>query len=345
MTWTMPSETAEHERTWMSFPRPNEVLGEGDAAERGYAGWAAVAHAIARFEPVTMVVDPEARDAAGRHLSAEIEIVERPIDDFWMRDSGPTFVVDEVGRLGAIDWRFTGWGSDHPEWFARDETLAAFVAELAGARVETSLLVNEGGAIHVDGAGTVLLTATVQLDPARNRHADRRRVDAELARTIGARNPVWIERGLTRDYERMGTRGHIDMVATIPSGGTILLHAQRDAAHPDAERMREVRATLEASRTADGAEWRIVEIPAPDTLVDDEGPVDWNYVNHYVVNGGVIACGFGEPAADARARGILAEVYPGREVVTVDAREMFARGGGIHCITQQQPAVPGETGA
>ncbi|HET8928247.1 MAG TPA: agmatine deiminase family protein, partial [Microbacterium sp.] len=190
-----------------------------------------------------------------------------------------------------------------------------------------------------DGEGTVLLTDTVQLDPRRNPYADRARVEAEMARTIGATHAVWLPRGLTRDYDDFGTNGHVDIVAAIPSPGRLLLHAQPDPSHPDAAVMREVRGVLEQATDAAGRRFEIIDLPAPETLRDAHGYVDWSYVNHYVVNDGVIACGFGEEAADARARDILSSAYPGRRVVTVDARPIFARGGGIHCITQQQPAV------
>jgi agmatine deiminase len=342
MTWRMPAETAPHERTWMAFPRQNVTLGDDPAsAEEAYETWAAVAHAVAEFEPVTMVVDPSERDRAHRMLSADLEQVEAPLDDFWMRDFGPTFVVDDErpGVLGAVDWTFNAWGA--PAWatWERDREIARFVAGQVGAEVVSSVLVNEGGAIHVDGEGTVLATVTVQLGAERNPYADARRVEAEFARTIGTAHTVWLPRGLTRDYEDFGTRGHVDMVATIPSPGRILLHTQRDEAHPDFEVTRNLRAFLETQTDAAGRRFEIVELPAPDTLRDDEGFVDWSYVNHLVVNGGVIACGYGEPEADARAASILAEAYPGRRVVTVDARPILARGGGIHCITQQQPAV------
>jgi agmatine deiminase len=186
----------------------------------------------------------------------------------------------------------------------------------------------------------VLVTETVQLDPRRNPYADRVRVEAELARTIGATHAIWLPRGLTRDYERFGTSGHVDICATFPSPGRVLLHEQRDPGHPDHAVSALLRATLEQAVDAAGRPLEIVPLPAPDTLRDTEGFVDWSYVNHLVVNGGVIACGFGEERADAAAREILAEAYPGRRVVSVDARAIFACGGGIHCITQQQPATP-----
>ena len=342
MTWRMPSETAPHERTWMAFPREGFTMGDSAAGrEECYAAWTEVAHAVAEFEPVSMVVDPTEIGRARRMLSADIDIVELPLDEFWMRDFGPTFVVDDdrPGVLGAVDWTFNGWGSpDWAEWTKSAEVVRG-VAPLVGAEIVSSTLVNEGGGIHVDGAGTVLLTETVQLDPRRNPYADKRRVEAELERTIGATHAIWLRRGLTRDYESLGTNGHVDIVATIPSPGRLLVHAQTDPAHPDHEVSREVRAALEATTDAAGRTWDVVDVPAPATLRDSHGFVDWSYVNHHVVNDGVIACGFGEAVADRRASELLGEAYPGRRVVTVDARPIFARGGGVHCITQQQPRV------
>ena len=343
MTWRMPAETAPHDRTWMAFPREGITLGESASErEEGYAAWTAVALAIAEFEPVTMVVDPTEIDRARRMLGSAVEVVEAPLDEFWMRDFGPTFVLDDErpGVLGAVDWIFNGWGA--PEWseWQKSAEIGRFVSELVGSEVASSVRVNDGGRIPPDGEGTVLLTDTVQLDPRRNPFADRARVEAEMARTIGATKAIWLPRGLTRDYDNFGTNGHVDIVATIPSPGRLLLHDQCDAAHPDHAVTRELRELLSQQTDAAGRTFEIVDLPAPATLSDHEGFVDWSYVNHLVVNGGVIACGFGEEAADTEARAILAEAYPGRSVVSVDSRDIFARGGGIHCITQQQPTVP-----
>ncbi|QJU55446.1 agmatine deiminase family protein [Herbiconiux sp. KACC 21604] len=337
MTWTMPAEWAPQERIWMAFPRPGYTLGDDpESAEEGRRAWAAVANAAAGFEPVTMVVDPSSLADARRLLSAEIELVEAPLDDFWMRDIGPSFVLADNGRLGAVDWTFNGWGATSWTTWDRDSLIGERVGTLAGAEIVTSVLVNEGGGLHVDGEGTVLVTETVQLDPFRNPYLTKARVEAELRRTLGATTVVWLPRGLTRDYQAPGTRGHVDMVAAFAGPGRVLLHWQDDPAHPDYGVVRQVRAVLEQSTDARGRSFEIIELPAPTTLRDAEGFVDWNYANHLVVNGGVIACGYGEPEADARAASILAEAY-GREVVTVDARPILERGGGVHCITQQQP--------
>lgn len=338
MTWTMPPETAPQDRIWMAFPREGQTLGETMAErEAGYAAWAATAHAIAEYQPVSMIVDPSEMARARRMIGGGIELIERVIDDFWLRDSGPTFVHADDGSLAAVDWIFNGWGGGDWTSATHDRGLAAFIAGLLGVPVIPSLLVNEGGGIHVDGEGTILLTETVQLGPERNPHADAARVEAELARTLGTEKAIWLPRGLARDYEPFGTRGHVDIVATFPSPGTVLVHHQADSGHPDHATMRDIRAILAAATDARGRRLEVIDLPAPETLTDAHGFVDWSYVNHLVINDAVIACAFGEARADARAADILAAAYPGRRIVPVDARELFARGGGVHCITQQQP--------
>ena len=342
MNWRMPSETHPHERTWMAFPCEGPALGGSqESREPTYRAWAEVANAIAEFEPVSMLVDPSEARRARSMLSASVELFETPIDECWMRDHGPTFVLDDErpGQLGAVDWVFNGWGAHSWSRWEKANENARFVAELVGATRIGSLLVNEGVGIHVDGEGTVLLTETVQLDPRRNPYADRERVEAELARTIGATKAIWLPRGLTRDYEDFGTNGHVDMLATITSPGEVLLHTQTNPEHPDYEVSRQLKTVLSEAVDAAGRGLRVTELPAPAILHDEEGFVDYSYVNHLVVNDGIIACGFGEPEADAKAREILEAAYPGRRAVTIEARPIFADGGGIHCITQQQPKV------
>ncbi len=334
----MPAEGAPQERLWMSWPSRGYVLGDtAESAETARRSWAAVANAASDYEPVTVVVDPTAVDAARRHLGTGVELRVREIDDAWVRDAGPTFVRGADGRLGAVTWTFNGWGQQKWASWERDSTLAPAIAEWAGAERVDSTLVNEGGGIHVDGLGTVLVTETVQLDPGRNPGITKAEVEAQLARTIGATTVIWLPRGLTRDSADLGTRGHVDIVATIPAPGRLLLHDQRDPAHPDHDVTAELRALLSQARDAQGNLFEIVDLPAPRTLRDDDGFVDFSYVNHVLVNGAVIACSFDDPN-DADAAAILRDAYPDRDVVAIDARPIFDLGGGIHCITQQQPA-------
>lgn len=341
----MPAETDPHAATWMAWPGNGYTLGDTETeAELARATWAAVANAIAEFEPVRVLVPPTEREHARRLLAGAIERHEVLLDDAWYRDIGPTFVTREgssgagTRQLGAVNWVFNGWGQQDWATWEHDAVASLVATEASGAERIDSPLVNEGGGIHTDGAGTFLVTETVQLDPGRNPGWSKADVEDELARTVGARQVIWLPRGLTRDSERFGTRGHIDIVATFAARGVVLLHEQRDESHPDAAVSRELAAALAGATDADGKPIEVIALPAPTVLRDDEGWVDYSYVNHYACNGAVISCAFDDPT-DAEARDVLAQAYPGRAIVQVDARPIFARGGGIHCITQQQPAL------
>ena len=326
MSWKMPAEWAKHERTWVAFPAADYAQ-----QEDAYLAWSAVANTASEYEEVTVLVDPKQLEVAKKYISKEIQLVECPLDDSWIRDMGATFVIDE-GKLGAIDWVFNGWGAQSWANYKQDDLVAKFMAELVAAKHIKSDLVNEGGGIHTNGNGLLLVTETVQLGVERNPDWTRNEVEAELIEKLGVEKVIWVRRGLTRDYETFGTKGHIDIVACFSDENTILVHDQQDESHPDYAVSHEVINRL----TETGC--RIVKVPAPKITKDSEGFVDYSYINHYVCNGAVILCSFDDPG-DARAAAILAEAYPGREIVLVDARPIFSRGGGIHCITQQVPAV------
>jgi agmatine deiminase len=328
----MPAEWETHERTWMAWPSNGYTLGETEVdANRARQTWANVANAIVRFEPLTMVVNPGDTQIAKQFLDPRVELVEAPLNDAWMRDIGPTFVKDERGNK-AINWIFNGWGAQDWATWNYDDRIATEIAALSNTPRIDSPMINEGGGVHVNGAGTILLTETVQLGAGRNESWTKEQVEAEFQKQLGTTKAVWIKRGLTRDYDEFGTRGHIDIVACFSDENTILFHDQQNPDHPDYAVSQEVKATLEAETN-----FKLIAVPAPTVVNDDEGPVDYSYINHYIVNGAVILCAFNDPNDDL-AKGILEKAYPGREIVLVDARELFARGGGIHCITQQQPA-------
>ncbi|MCK9923396.1 agmatine deiminase family protein [Frankia sp. AgPm24] len=349
----MPAEWEPHRRTWMAFPPPNATFGPVDSPglTQARAVWATVARTISRYEPVILIARPGADAAAARGLApGPVTVVERPLDDAWVRDTGPTFTVDlpqppggngrrcgGEGTLGAVDWTFNGWGAQEWASWDADRQLAGSIAELAGAAVRSCALTNEGGGIAVDGAGTVLLTETVQRDPRRNPGWDRARVEAEVHAQLGTSHAIWLPRGLARDYDRFGTRGHVDVVAAFVRPGLVAVHHQPDPAHPDHETSRELAALLRASRDATGRPFDVVEITAPRVLEVDGEPAGYSYLNYYVANGVVVAGTFEDPR-DADALDLLGRLYPSRRVEPVDARVIFANGGGVHCITQQQPS-------
>ncbi len=240
-----------------------------------------------------------------------------------MRDIGPTFVTD--GRtLTAVDWTFNGWGAQGWARWEHDQHIARAVAEVAGTPVASSPLVNEGGAIHVDGEGTVLLTETVQLGPERNPGWTREQVEAEVHARLGTEKAIWLPRGLTGDYGTYGTLGHVDIVAAFVRPGTVVAHVQPDPAHPDHEVSRELLAVLRAATDAKGRPLEVVEVPAPTVLRDEDGAwVDYSYINHYLCNGGVVLCAFDDPR-DEEAAAIFRGLFPDRTVTLVDARTIFA---------------------
>lgn len=325
----MPAEWEPHERTWLAWPTADYVQ-----AEDAFIAWAEVANTAAEYEPVTVLVASEHLQTAKRFLSKEIELVVCEMNDSWIRDSGATFVTNtSTNALGAIDWTFNGWGAQSWSEYELDDKVASFMAQHIGAELIESDLVNEGGGIHTNGKGLLLATETVQLGSERNPHLSRLEVEAELNLKLGTEQVVWIRRGLTRDYETFGTKGHIDIVACFTAADVLLVHDQRDPSHPDFSITHEVISRLEEQTSA-----RIVRVPAPKYLKDETGYVDYSYINHYILNDAVLLCGFDDPN-DQVAQGILEEAYPGREIRLIDARPIFDRGGGIHCITQQQPAV------
>ncbi|MGC9379305.1 agmatine deiminase family protein [Streptomyces sp. MH13] len=339
MTFRMPPEWAPHERTWMAWPGPNPTFAGAEQLAEARAAWASVARAVRRFEPVTMVHGPGQGDSARELLGPDVDLVERELDDAWMRDIGPTFVTDGQGGLAAVDWVFNGWGAQDWARWEHDSTIARHVAHLAGVPVLGSTLVNEGGAIHVDGEGTVLLTDTVQLGSGRNPGWTREQVEAEIHAKLGTTKAIWLPHGLTGDYGTYGTQGHVDIVAAFARPGTVVVHSQRDPAHPDHARSQTYLEILRGQTDAAGRRLEVVEVPAPTVLKDEDGDwVDYSYINHYLCNGGVVLCAFDDPN-DERAAEIFRRLFPGRTVTPVDARTIFASGGGIHCVTQQQPRI------
>ena len=350
-TWRMPAEWEPHEQTWMAFPPSGYLLGTSeDQAHTARVAWASVANAVIDFEPVTMLCNQEDMELAKSYLDPRIELLKAKLDDAWMRDIGPTFVKGVSGSgliypknqadarfgrvegvLGGVNWVFNGWGNQSWATFENDAKVAGKVNKAIDAVNLETPLINEGGAIHVNGSDTVLLTKTVQLGEGRNSMWSQQEVEAEIHRKLGTSRAVWFERGLTRDYEEFGTRGHVDMIACFVNQDTVVYHDQQNPEHPDFQVSREIERTLQQ------AGLNGIPLRAPLILRDVHGWVDYNYVNHYLVNGGLILCGFNDPN-DSRAVATLQQIYPDRKIVQLNATEIFARGGGIHCITQQQPA-------
>ncbi|WP_263261743.1 agmatine deiminase [Pseudomonas sp. RIT-PI-S] len=350
----MPAEWAPHSQIWMIWPEraDNWRLG-GKAAQAAHV---ALARAIARFEPVTVAVSAAQYENARARLDVpNIRIVEMSSDDAWMRDTGPTFVINDSGEVRGVDWTFNAWGGFNGGLYSpwnRDDQVASKVLELERyARYRTEGFVLEGGSIHVDGEGTVITTEECLLNANRNPHLDRAEIEALLADYLNVSKVVWLPHGLFNDE----TDGHVDNFCCYVRPGEVLLAWTDDPQNPNYSRCQEALQVLENTTDAQGRSFVVHKMPIPGPLFataeecegvdiaagsqhrDPSVRLAGSYVNFLIVNGGIIAPSFSEATDDA-AREILQQVFPQHEVVMVPGRELLLGGGNIHCLTQQQPA-------
>jgi agmatine deiminase len=318
----LPAEWEPHERTLMAWPCRRELWGETLGQAR--ADYATVANAIAEFEPVTMIANPGPDAAQARAAcSSRVEIVELPIDDSWMRDSGPIYVRDATGRRVAIHFRFNSWGEKFAPW-DRDAAVGGLIAERLGDPVIPAPMVLEGGSICCDGAGTLLTTEQCLLNPNRNPELSRAEIEDTLERFLGVDRVVWLGQGLVEDRD---TDGHVDLIASFTGPGRVVVQSVSPE-NPNFGNCEENRARLEAA----GIE--VLEMPyLPYGRVADED-VAVGYMNSYICNGAVIVPVTGADTDD-EALAIFARAFPGREAVPVPGLILAYGGGGPHCITQQ----------
>lgn len=329
----MPAEWEPHQRTFMAWPCRDKLWGSPPAMERARLAYATVARAITRFEPVTMIARPEHMGAAAAICGADVTVISHEIDDSWMRDTGPTFVRDGQGGLAGVQWRFNGWGGKYVP-HDRDAGIATALLRDLGLACHAAPLFAEGGALHVDGAGTLVTTEQCLLNPNRNPAMSRIDVEAVLKDMLGVHKVIWLEQGLSGDE----TDGHIDNVVCFAAPGRVILQGCDDPADANYAIVADNRARLKAARDARGMQLEIVELPAPRARLDNRGDrLTLSYVNFYLTNGGLIMPAFDDPA-DAPAQQILAAAFPGRMIVQLPALDIVQGGGGIHCITQQMPA-------
>jgi agmatine deiminase len=349
----MPAEFETHAGCWMAWPeRPDNWR---DGAGPAQAAFAAVARAIVAVEPVTVAASPAQLQRAQELLPEEVRVVELESDDAWMRDIGPTFVVDGEGERRGVDWEFNAWGGKegglYPSW-ERDEAVAARLLEVEGAERYRAPLVLEGGSIHVDGEGTVLTTEECLLNSNRNPGLSREQIEAHLRAYLGAEKVVWLGRGVYEDE----TDGHIDNLACFARPGMVLLTWCDDESDPQHGVSADARRRLETATDARGRHLEVALLPSPGPLTisaeeasgvepspgtQPRRPGDRlaaSYVNFYLTNGRVVMPLLDE-RHDEEAAAILRRAFPEREVIGVPAREILLGGGNIHCITQQVPAI------
>ena len=330
----MPAEWEPHERCIICWP--TEIRGElwGEQFLLAKASYAAVAHAIAKFEPVLMLARPGEGGVARSYCGRDIEVVEMPIDDSWLRDSGPNFVTRPDGTLAMADFVFNSWGEKYLP-YDNDAAIGRRLAEYFGVERFAAPMVLEGGGITVDGQGTLITTESCLLHPSRNPGLTKDEMTQILKDYLGVEKVIWLISGLGLD-EDPDTDGHVDGVGAFVDPGRVLLHMVRDPQHPDYENLVENRRRLETT-DARGREIEVIEfdLRSRPVLVGDT-PIVETYINAYEANGALIVptSGTGD---DEAALERLREIVPDREVVGVPCPVIGYGGGGIHCITQQVP--------
>lgn len=331
-SWIMPAEWETHARTWMAWPCNSGPFGDA-GVEPARAAFAEVARAIAQFEPVTMIANSASLPQASKLCNhSNIEILDMALDDSWMRDIGPTFVRGLDGRIAGVDWRFNGWGEVYGSYDA-DAAVAEKILQHLGIVRLQSPLTTEGGSIHSDGNGNVIVCETAMLDPARNPGWSKSDIERELAKQLGAQRVCWLAGGLEDDE----TRGHADNLACFTASDRVLALDPATARDVDRDVLWRNLTRLQDFRTAQGhaLHFDLLPLPAPKRRHDGSW-LTRNYINFYVTNAGVIVPVFDDPA-DADAAAIIGAHFPDRHLVGIPANPILEGGGGIHCITQQQP--------
>ena len=347
----MPGEFEPHAGCWMLWPeRPDNWRQAARPAQRAFAQ---VAAAIAQFEPVTVGVSRAQLAAARALLPERVPAVAMAHDDCWMRDVGPTCVVDGRGRVRGVGWRFNAWGGMRGGLYFpwdRDQRVARRVLDLEGLQCYRAPIVNEGGAIHVDGEGTALVTEECLLNPNRNPHLTRSDIERQLRAYLGVSTVIWLGRGVVNDE----TGGHIDNLACFARPGAVCLTWTERRRDPQYAISLDAWERLNDARDARGRRLKVTRLPMPGPLAMSAREAAGiarragsrprvagerlaaSYVNFYIANRGIVM-----PLLDERTDRLAAQrlkrLFPGRRVTGVPAREVLLGGGNIHCITQQIP--------
>jgi agmatine deiminase len=324
-----PAEFELHAKTWMAWPHRRDMYAAKlPAMQQAYAD---VARAIAGFEPVSMVAHPDHADGARAMLGEGIEVVEIPIDDCWIRDSGPTFLKRADGALAGVSWRFNAWGRKH-EPYDQDNALAERMLAHEGALALRSFLHCEGGSLTTDGEGTLIVTETSLLHSNRNPGMAKAWVEKELMRMLGMEKVVWLP-GDPLDLE---TDGHVDGMCCFVRPGVVMFEYNPDPSDLHGRILADNLAALRGQTDARGRNFEVVMIPEAYDVEATSEVFARSYINFALANGGVVMPTFGRPSGE-EAKAAVARAFPERRIVTVDVGAVVPAGGAIHCITQEQP--------
>jgi agmatine deiminase len=327
-----PLESDPHLRTFMQWPSRKSIYGSLDALNGVREKIALIANSIAKFEPVVMLARPEQMADAQEQLKAGAELWPIQTEDLWCRDSGPSFVVNAKSELACTEFNFNGWGGKQSH--KDDGRIALRCAEKLGLTMFDNGIVGEGGGVEVDGQGTALAHASSWVNSNRN-PGSQEEVGKLLLEALGAEKMIWapgIKDADITDY-------HIDALARFVKPGQVLIQLpdKADPSDPWSVSAFETYDVLKKSTDAQGNKLDIVVIPSPVDIRSENEDFVSSYVNYYVCNNAVIGAEFGDDRADEEAARILGQLYPDREIVSLNVDPIGEAGGGIHCSTQQQP--------
>jgi agmatine deiminase len=320
--WRMPDEPARHKRTWMAFGAHQNIWG-ARLIDEVQQNLALIAKTIAKYEPVTMLVEPSLTVPARRLLGDSVQLLVAPLDDLWARDTAPLFVLGPANAKAAVDLNFSGWGDKQTHY--RDAEVARFIARKAGAQLLQTDLVLEGGCIEVDGHGTAIIAESCVLNNNRNPDISKDDFEQAISPLLGLEKIIWLPGVKGQDI----TDGHTDFYARFAAPGVVL--AGDDPRDP---------ITKQHLKILKAAKLEVIPLVAPAKPRNKFQSKDLaaGYVGFYVCNGAVIAQEFGDPKADKAALVTLEKTFPGRQVLQLNCDALAAGGGTIHCATQQEPA-------
>jgi len=334
-SYFMPAEWSEHECCWMQWPTvmtPSEeaVSWSHFDLDKGRINWANVANSILKFEKVKMIVHPDDIDSANKLLNPNIDVITLEINDAWCRDSGAIFLLDKNNNLGGVDSDFNCWG--YKINYELDDKVAQFMIDSSKAKYFKNDMVLEGGSIHVDGEGTLITTEQCLLHENRNPHLSKEEIENNLKDNLGVKKIIWLKHGTDE-----GTNGHVDNVACFVKPGTVMAMTCNDKNDTYYDRLNE---NLEILKTAtDSLDRRLevieMEMSYKRLIPNDDEPC--SYINYYIANGGIVLPIFHDEKADENAINIIQTAFPDRKIECVDGLDILLGGGGVHCITQQQP--------
>lgn len=326
----MPAEYAPHERTMMSWP-VKETMCHPDNYVEFCGELAHTALEIARFEPLGMLVNRNNRMDAEQALGDRAEIIEIAHNDCWLRDNGPTVVLDETGLRLGVNWQFNAWGQKYPDYELDDQVAPRLLRHLDIFEVSVPIVM-EGGSFHTDGEGTLFTTEECIFNKNRNPGKTQEEITAILKEILGVEKIIYIPRGLYGDE----TDGHVDNVACFASPGVVLLQVCQDPQDPNYERSLEQIRVLERETDARGRRLKIIQIPQPPRMEYKSRRLTLSYLNFYFVNKGLILPVF-HVETDSIVIEILKGIFPNRTIVPIDGLKLVKEGGNIHCLTQQVP--------